>query len=100
MNCRACGLPHSPMIRCEVAKRLAINNQPAINNGAINRNGPERTNNRGDGVVLENVGSGTTTDGDAAGRTPNRRTRAAYNEYMRDYMRKKRERSLRALSGG
>jgi len=30
MSCRACGLDHSPLVRCEVAKRLVVHAEPMV----------------------------------------------------------------------
>jgi hypothetical protein len=86
MNCKSCGLDHSPLVRCEVHKRIAINgaiNASAINSVAINAE-----------VSASNVGevSKVEMDSPVSVRTPNRRDRKAYNEYMREYMRTHRPR--------
>jgi hypothetical protein len=77
MNCKSCGLDHSPLVRCEVHKRIAINTS-AINCFAINAE-----------VSAPNVGEAPEAemDGPVSVRTPNRRGRKAYNEYMSEYMR-------------
>lgn len=63
MTCRACGMGHSPLVRCEV---WAATNRIATNADATN----SATN----------------------GKTANRRSREAYNRYQRDYMRARRAR--------
>jgi hypothetical protein len=82
MTCRACHLNHSPLIRCEVfARQQAAINRHAINGVAINK---------GEDHVVKPIDSAGKESG--AGRTGNRRSREAYNAYMREYMRKRRGR--------
>jgi hypothetical protein len=79
MKCKnkLCDLPIRHAGRC---KRLtgAINNEPAINTVSHSQAQPEM----GAAVVAASV--------DAEARAPNGRSRADYNRYMRDYMRRKR----------
>lgn len=62
MVCRACGVEHGPLVRCEVARRLADRED-----------------------VPESVVSVVEA---RLGKTGNRRSRADYNAYQREYMRK------------
>ena len=76
-----CGLRHDPMLRCEVAARLAVSSIPAVEEGekaATNNanSAPDATN----GV----------TDAKVSPVTLNRRKREDYNAYQRELMRKRR----------
>jgi hypothetical protein len=86
MVCNACKLDHSPLVRCEVHKRIAIN-ESAIN-GAINTANGETPL---DQPVIPVAEKSAGVDSPER-RTPNRRDRKAYNEYMREYMRTHRPR--------
>jgi len=105
VKCRACGFSHGPMVRCEVARRLATNAvKPAINapvnatnagaeatNAATNGGGVIRTKANGetplDQPVIPVVAEKVTGVDSPERRTLNRRLVAAYNAYQRDYMR-------------
>lgn len=90
--CRACGEEHDPRIRCDQAKRLRdIRPSEA---GRL----PEETAVRvvGDVRVPEvpgempakKVRKSVPSGAVVVSKTANRRTREAYNAYMREYMRK------------
>lgn len=112
-KCRLCGEchwshePHRFAINTAINKRSAIN-RPAINR-AINTDDSAKRNDRPSQrtealpvtqaavqadhpqAVPSDSGLCTaqaTTDGGRADRSPNRRARADYNAYMRDYMRR------------
>lgn len=81
MPCRACGKPHPSSMRCEVWSAI---NKPAINSDAINK----------DVEVSPVPASGKEVQAapGVVSRTANRRSREAYNAYMREYMKAKRGR--------
>ena len=82
MPCRACGLVHSALIRCEQAaaiNRAAINADVRVAH-AINKDVQPKT-----ATAVQKAVSVGTPD-----RSANRRSREAYNAYMRDYMSKRR----------
>lgn len=85
MTCRACHEEHSPLLNCGVARRQreaaerAKESAPAVAEVAINK-ARER------GVAINRRAINKVVDE----RTPNRRARAAYNEYMRGYMARRR----------
>ena len=90
MKCRACHQAHSPLLNCGVARRQreAVerekNPSPPSNQEAINK------------ALRRETAINRATDG----RTPNRRARAVYNEYMRGYMARYRAaRRGRAVAG-
>ena len=84
MTCRACGLNHSSLVRCEVALRLtgAINKDHAINSATKE---VEAERHLGDEVREEK-------EERTQKLSANRRPRDKYNAYMREYMKNRRKR--------
>lgn len=79
------------MLRCEVwARQQAAINRPAINAVAINNAGPVSQPEGRPDEEPSGCERGESLQGSASTRTPNRRSREAYNAYMRGYMRKRR----------
>ena len=87
MPCRSCHVVHDPLLRCEVAARMAASRSVPV----PVTDGEAATN-------AANLGAGA-TNGVTNGRTLNRRDRADYNAYQRELMRKRRA-AVRAGSGG
>ena len=76
MPCRSCHVVHDPLLRCEVAARMAAS-----------RSVPVHLTGGGTAINAANLGAGA-INGATNARTGNRRDREDYNEYMREYMRK------------
>lgn len=111
MTCRACGFDH-PLMRCEVAKRIATNaaKKDATNNDATNgirsddgmaggspglsvaagTGNPDEHEDRNERSKAANTGSPNSGIAVVPDKTANRRTREAYNAYQKEYMRRKR----------
>jgi len=94
MKCRACGVDHSPLIRCEVFNRANLKKQVEISRNIAREVSCATEANDPQGVV-----EGVSADGDtgdekkkALGKSGNRRERAVYNAYQREYMRAWRKR--------
>ena len=85
--CKACGLLHSPLVRCEVAKNLlgkaeelrARTNVQELNAEAVQELGKEN-----------GAGSQPVVPKSPAPAKAARWDKAAYNKYMKEYMRKRR----------
>jgi hypothetical protein len=80
MACRACGLDHAPLIRCEVAKRQAVING-VVNDNVVNT--PVVT----DEVTDDEVNPVVNASRQVLWQQANRER---YNARMREYMRKRR----------
>jgi hypothetical protein len=80
VNCRACGLSHSPLVRCEIARNIALASNAS--NAASNRTVPQE-----DVRTDRPTASPDTVSG--AGKKQ-RWSRDSYNAYQRDLMRKRR----------
>ena len=78
--CLACGYLHDPRMRCEVAKRIVSGHETNENTGVVAINNVECE----PAKVAEEV---------PKPKTANRRDRESYNAYMRDYMKKRREKA-------
>lgn len=93
-KCRLCNHEHYSYEDHTLNESVAINKVAAINtpaiNDAINRIGTDlpgiaRPVSSGKGDVIPK-----SVEGAGGDQTPNRRSREAYNAYMREYMRKRR----------
>jgi len=102
MSCRACGMSHPSHIRCEIWARQSASNKEGASNNASNRLGENSRSAQavgadGGGQKAVDIGAGQVGDDGVErcrGETKQRWSREAYNAYQREYMKKRRARSL------
>jgi hypothetical protein len=91
IKCEGCGKEYFPN-QSWIHKHCAINSV-AIN-GAINRESDNQSDHAGVGKEAEGPAFGEGVESPVCDKTPNRRGRKAYNEYMSEYMRTYRARKM------